>query len=1332
MSSSVPDFLLNTSNKPKLPKRRASSLQQIVAGQQRLPPPSRPPPSPATLGRSRSAPASFDASSSSSAGAASPSPSPSRAARSRPQRRAVSLRPQRSAPAAPPGSAAARLGAAALAALSSRGHFDEARAVWAVRLDGATGRWCYEDTVSGVKRWDSRAAASVANGARSNVKQTATWNEVHDAHRDVVENLVGFRGSGSGGASAAPKKKSEEWRAAARAVARWIESSAARAVCPPIDVAASMLRWPAFFAIRGGGGGDDFSAAAAGPAATTATFAAAAAAAAAASPSSRRRTSGEQQRRVSGASSEIVVRVHISPTAEPLDIEIDGASTTAMDLVKTALAKASTLLPTQFRGASSMASDYILKLAGREDYLIYPDRRLNEYASVARMMSSFMHAPPLFALVALSSEELRQVAALRAWRKAAETRRSVRRREAHAARGGANAEAEVEAGGIDYESFDAPRSTVTRRASAALNVDTSILDLVGTPRRTAKRTAPRWPFRIRLLRVSSLTDDALQLGGALARCTGVWLSLALEFNGRRLVCHRTGEEAVADTRFLCRCSGGEPHSGAGASKCACAPTLLPVESPLRFPTRKWLTFRHFNLFDLPPETRIVITLCGRFTNKRGRGEAEVRTIASATVALVNYRGELVAGAQTAVLQARGLDQRAATSVSASSATVEFELDEFVVSGAAASLSQSLGVRASCSLAGARAAARTAAARDASGQGPRRDSLRDDAALAATSPTQTIVPTSMLGPWLLQRASQNGSSRRTSLKQDGGGVAAERRASLVVDEEVSKSRLRKLLREFQTCEHWSSFTLADRPVVWRHREYLAAISTGTVGGVVSEGDQAALPLLLLSVDWTDANAAQEARVLMLRMAAPDTSHALELLSSRFSDRAVRELAVATLGRLSDAALCNILLQLVQALKVELRHDSMLTRMLLRRALCAPHSVGHTLFWLLRSEMHSPDCRERFGLLLSAYALHARSHVEILAPQLAVNAALERVALGVLARDSEERTAWVQSQLAELALRLPAGGFTLPLSPRMKVSGIDCSRSKVMDSKQAPIWVSFLNADRTGGEKDKIISIIFKCGDDLRQDALTLSILGSMEQTWVVNGLPLMMKLYGCVSTGLDVGMIEVVPSSATTAAIQASEAGTLRGAFAKNPIRSWLDRQCVDDDERLAARERFMRSCAAYCVATAVIGLGDRHPSNIMVTKRGELFHIDFGHFLGNFKSKMGVKRERSPFVFTPQMLGVLGKELSDDVPQRFLLLCEDAFNQLRRNAHLLLALFILMVPAGMPELREASDVGYMHRMLLLHLDDAEAGQEFRGMVTASLKDTFRQIDNAIHQYVHRV
>jgi hypothetical protein len=42
-----------------------------------------------------------------------------------------------------------------------------------------------------------------------------------------------------------------------------------------------------------------------------------------------------------------------------------------------------------------------------------------------------------------------------------------------------------------------------------------------------------------------------------------------------------------------------------------------------------------------------------------------------------------------------------------------------------------------------------------------------------------------------------------------------------------------------------------------------------------------------------------------------------------------------------------------------------------------------------------------------------------------------------------------------------------------------------------------------------------------------------------------------------------------------------------------------------------------------------------------LFHIDFGHFLGNFKEKFGVKRERAPFVFTPDFAYVMGGKGSE-------------------------------------------------------------------------------------------
>ena len=64
----------------------------------------------------------------------------------------------------------------------------------------------------------------------------------------------------------------------------------------------------------------------------------------------------------------------------------------------------------------------------------------------------------------------------------------------------------------------------------------------------------------------------------------------------------------------------------------------------------------------------------------------------------------------------------------------------------------------------------------------------------------------------------------------------------------------------------------------------------------------------------------------------------------------------------------------------------------------------------------------------------------------------------------------------------------------------------------------------------------------------------------------------------------------------------------------------------------------------------------MVTTSGNLFHIDFGHFLGHVKyfmvskfstiygmvrlSKQRVKRERCPFVLTPDFIHVMGGEVA--------------------------------------------------------------------------------------------
>lgn len=51
----------------------------------------------------------------------------------------------------------------------------------------------------------------------------------------------------------------------------------------------------------------------------------------------------------------------------------------------------------------------------------------------------------------------------------------------------------------------------------------------------------------------------------------------------------------------------------------------------------------------------------------------------------------------------------------------------------------------------------------------------------------------------------------------------------------------------------------------------------------------------------------------------------------------------------------------------------------------------------------------------------------------------------------------------------------------------------------------------------------------------------------------------------------------------------------------------------------------------------------MLTKRGDLFHIDFGHFLGHVKVFAGIyKRETTPFVFTPMYAHVMGGPEAND------------------------------------------------------------------------------------------
>ena len=118
---------------------------------------------------------------------------------------------------------------------------------------------------------------------------------------------------------------------------------------------------------------------------------------------------------------------------------------------------------------------------------------------------------------------------------------------------------------------------------------------------------------------------------------------------------------------------------------------------------------------------------------------------------------------------------------------------------------------------------------------------------------------------------------------------------------------------------------------------------------------------------------------------------------------------------------------------------------------------------------------------------------------------------------------------------------------------------------------------------------------------------------------------------------------------------------------------------------------------------------------------------GNFKSKMGIKRERAPIVFTPAMRNVM------KMPgqyESFLDLCCDVYNILREHSVLLVSLFSLAIPCNLPELQTEKDVMWIYDKLLVGADDETAAKHFRKTLIMSLNTRGTRINDAAHMIAH--
>ena len=514
---------------------------------------------------------------------------------------------------------------------------------------------------------------------------------------------------------------------------------------------------------------------------------------------------------------------------------------------------------------------------------------------------------------------------------------------------------------------------------------------------------------------------------------------------------------------------------------------------------------------------------------------------------------------------------------------------------------------------------------------------------------------------------------------------------------------------------------EKDLVWKFRHHLTR-------------DKRALTKFVKSVAWHDQSEARQAVQLLPKWTEIDVDDALELLGPTFDNQAVRAYAVDRLRESDDDELLLYLLQLVQALKFERispepqdgsTRDSSLANFLISRA-TNNLMLGNFLHWYLMVECddRSPDQVKEHRKLFAKVEFDFMTELIKLpeGPERRKTLLRQGELITVLSKISKEIRFSREDRPRKLQrlkkfLAEPKNELTtfdpplpLPLDPSVSIIGCYPDESLVFKSSLYPLLIHFKTSD---GKK---YPIIFKTGDDLRQDQLVIQVIALMDRLLRKENLDLKLSPYRILATSSNAGAVQFVPSMSLAAASAKYKGSILAYLRANNPDTT------VDLGIRASAMDTYVKSCAGYCVITYLLGVGDRHLDNLLLAPDGHFFHADFGYILG-----------RDPKPFAPQMK--LCKEMVEGMGSStsshyaaFKSYCFTAYTTLRKSSNLILNLFSLMVDANIPDIKVEPGrvVEKVRERFHLEMSEEEAMRHFEGLIVDSVGSIFPVVIDTIH------